>query len=202
MPDAKSSSDLRHRNPFIPVPRPTCRWPVLRPVLPCPGPAARATGRRGHAAARLLPQSPIEGFVGHVPRRRHLLIDRIAIHGDQRDMSFINSGPNGTPRASGPMVAADRVARWNCGCRDGPPCKENTRQQIVSAKLPSVAISLIAPREPVADLGVGRKQKHVTLSRRAALQRKDQARVVRVADQIERERLRRAEPIGVDAPPR
>jgi hypothetical protein len=57
------------------------------------------------------------------------------------------------------------------------------------------------PGLPVADLRVGREQQHVSLSNIAEFEREDEARVVGVTLQRQRQFGRGAEPVAVDAPP-
>jgi len=57
------------------------------------------------------------------------------------------------------------------------------------------------PGLPVSDLGVSREQQHVSLSNIAEFDREDEARIVGVALQRQRQFRRRAEPIAVDPPP-
>ena len=62
-------------------------------------------------------------------------------------------------------------------------------------------VLLVGPRQPVPDLGVAHEQGDLPLARLAEFQRQDEARVVRVAVQVERELLGGAEPVAVDPPP-
>ena len=57
------------------------------------------------------------------------------------------------------------------------------------------------PGLPVTDLCVGREQKHVSLSNIAEFKRENEARVVGVALQRQRQFGRGAKPVAVDAPP-
>ena len=57
------------------------------------------------------------------------------------------------------------------------------------------------PRLPVADLRVGREQQHVSFSRLAQFERKDETRVVGIALKRQSQFRRRTEPIAIDAPP-
>ena len=80
--------------------------------------------------------------------------------------------------------------------------EDGSLQKIGPRHRPAVDLTLPGlPRLPVADLRVGREQQHVSFSRLAQFERKDETRVVGIALKRQSQFRRRTEPIAIDAPP-